>query len=81
LLELIRGYDYGEFDGMKKIQKMLNSNLGPETGYPEYGFLGFPVPQGNARIVPLLRPQQLPSIAFPIYYSFIIQLHDVLPQL
>lgn len=39
------------------IRKVPGSNPGPETGYPDYGFCGFPQsPQLNTGIVPQIRP-------------------------
>jgi hypothetical protein len=49
------------------IREVPGSNLGPETGYPDWGFpQSF---QANTEIVPFIRPRPLSSTSFSIHYS------------
>jgi hypothetical protein len=61
-----------------RILEVLDSNIGSDSGYPDWGFCGFPqFLYENARLAHWIRPWQLPSISFRIYCSPII-LHDAI---
>lgn len=63
------------------ISEVLSLNLGQETGYPDWRYHAFPQSlQADARMVPQVRPQSLPSTSFSGHYSWIILSFSVVKQ-
>jgi hypothetical protein len=64
-----------------RIREVSGSNLGPQTGYPNYGFRGFS--SLSKRILGWylqIWPQPLPSKSFPIHHALVILSFDTIYQ-
>jgi hypothetical protein len=65
-----------------RILEIPASNLGPETGYLDWGFLYFSsAPSDKFRNIPIIRPRLLPSISFPIHLPILLSFYAISPEL